>query len=130
MFQEAQSELDMFNQTIQLLSKLSQTIARESGEPNASAEMNSLLQICFDKLNRVQEYLPMTLRRNKIMLGHLQKFEDGLLKCQQWLNEATQLISRYSIQVPVKRIEDFLEQHRVNIMMNFSRKYFSCILFF
>ncbi|CAF4980714.1 unnamed protein product, partial [Rotaria socialis] len=46
------------------------------------------------------------------MLGHLQKFDDGIQKCQQWLNDAKQLFSRYSIQVPVKRIEDFLEQHR------------------
>ncbi|CAF3233736.1 unnamed protein product, partial [Rotaria sp. Silwood2] len=109
---DAQAELDMFNQTIQVLSKLSQTIARESGEVNASTEMNSLLQICFDKLRHVQEYIPITLKRNKIILGHLQKFDDGLQKCQQWFNEANQLISRYSIQVPVKRIEDFLEQHR------------------
>ncbi|CAM2712242.1 unnamed protein product [Rotaria socialis] len=109
---DAQAELDVFNQTVQVLSKLSQTIARESGEANATAEMNSLLQICFDKLQHVQEYLPLTLKRNKIMLGHLQKFDDGIQKCQQWLNEAKQLFSRYSIQVPVKRIEDFLEQHR------------------
>jgi hypothetical protein len=105
----------MFNQTIQVLSKLSQTIARESGEPNASTELSSLLQICFDKLRHVQEYLPITLKRNKIMLGHLQKFEDGLQKCHQWFNEAKQLISRYSIQVPVKRIEECLEQHRVSL---------------
>mgnify|MGYP002378010956 CR=1 FL=1 len=103
----------MFNQTVQILSKLSQTIARESGEPNASVELNSLLQICFDKLHHIQEYLPLTLKRNKIMLGHLQKFEDGLHKCQQWFNEARLLINRYSVQVPVKRIEDSLEQHRV-----------------
>ena len=105
----------MFNQTVHVLSKLSQTIARESGESNASTEMNSLLQICFDKLHHVQECLPIVLKRNKIMLGHLQKFEDGLQKCQQWLNEAKQLISQYSLQVPVKRIEDFLEQHRVSL---------------
>jgi hypothetical protein len=79
--------------------------------------MNSLLQICFDKLHHVQEYLPLTLKRNKIMLGYLQKFEDGLQKCQQWFNEATQLINRYSIQVSVKRVEEFLEQHRVSILM-------------
>ena len=104
----------MFNQTIQILSKLCQTIARESGEPNASTEMNSLLQICFDKLHHVQEYLPITLKRNRIMLGHLQKFDDGLQKCHQWFNEAKQLINRYSIQIPVKRIDESLEQHRVN----------------
>lgn len=106
----------MFNQTVQVLSKLSQTIARESGEMNASTELNSLLQICFDKLRHVQEYLPLTLTRNKIMLGHLQKFEDGLQKCQQWCNEAKQVISQYSIQVPVKRIDDFIEEHRVIIL--------------
>ena len=115
----------MFSQTVQVLSKLSQTIARESGETNASTEMNSLLQICFDKLRHVQEYLPLTLKRNKIMLGHLHKFDDGLQKCQQWLNEAKELISRYSIQVPVKRIDDFLEQHRVNIFINIFFNYFN-----
>lgn len=108
----------MFNQTVQILSKLSQTIARESGEANASTEMNSLLQICFDKLRHVQEYLPITLKRNKIILGHLQKFEDGLQKSHQWLSEAKQLISRYSVQVPVKRIEECLEQHRVRHKRN------------
>ncbi|CAF4193831.1 unnamed protein product, partial [Rotaria magnacalcarata] len=92
--------------------KLVSVNTRESGEANATAEMNSLLQICFDKLQHVQEYLPLTLKRNKIMLGHLQKFDDGIQKCQQWFNEAKQLFSRYSIQVPVKHIEDFLEQHR------------------
>jgi hypothetical protein len=116
----------MFNQTIQILSKLSQTIARESGETNASTEMNSLLQICYDKLRHVQENIPITLKRNKIMLGHLQKFEEGLQKCQQWLSEAKQLISRYSIQVPVKRIEDSLEQHRVSILSSISLCYVYC----
>ena len=106
----------MFNQTVQVLSKLSQTIARESGESNGSTEMNSLLQICFDKLRHVQEQLPNILKRNKVMLGHLQKFDDGLQKCQQWFNEAKQLFSRYSIQVSVKRIEDSLEQHRVGFL--------------
>jgi len=81
--------------------------------------MDSILKTCIEKLGRVQEYLPLTLKRNKIMLGHLQKFEDGLQKCQQWFNDAKQLISRYSIQVPVKRIEEFLAQHRVNIRNNF-----------
>jgi hypothetical protein len=77
--------------------------------------MNTILQQCIEKLRRVQEYLPLILKRNKIMLGHLQKFEDGLQKCQQWFNDAEQLMNRYSIQVPVKRIEEFLEQHRVSI---------------
>ncbi len=113
----------MFNQTVQVLSKLSQTIARESGEPNASTEMNSLLQICFDKLRHVQEYLPITLKRNKIMLGHLQKFEDGLQKCQQWFHEAKQLMSRYSIQIPVKRIEESLEQHQVSVRIHINLPY-------
>ena len=107
----------MLNENIQALSKLGQIIASEGGETYGTSEINSLLQVCFDKLRRVQEYLPLTLKRNKLMLGHLQKYEDGLQKCEQWFNEATQLMSRYSIQVPVKRIEDFLEQHRVNISM-------------
>jgi hypothetical protein len=69
----------------------------------------------METLRRVQEQLPLTLKRNKILLGHLQKFEDGLQQCQQWFNEAKQLINRYSIQVPVKRIEEFLDQHRVSV---------------
>jgi len=84
---------------------------------NSTNEINSLLQTCFDKLHHVQEYLPLTLKRNKIMLGYLQKFEDGLQKCQQWFNEAKQLINRYSIQVSVKRVEEFLEQHRVSLLI-------------
>ena len=81
--------------------------------------MNSIVQTCVEKLRRVQEYLPLILKRNKIILGHLQKFEDGVQQCQEWFKEAKQLINRYSIQVPVKRIEDFLEQHRVRILNNF-----------
>ena len=69
----------------------------------------------MEKLRYVQEFLPLILKRNKNILGYLQKFEDGLQKCQQWFNDAKQLINRYSIQIPLKRIEDFLEQHRVNI---------------
>lgn len=105
----------MLDGNIQALVKLSQSIARENDETN---EMNSLLQICSDKLRQVREYLPLTLKRNKAMLGYLQKFEDGLQKCQQWFNEAEQLIQRYSIQVPVKRVEEFLEEHRVSLLMN------------
>lgn len=100
------------NENVQALSKLNQAISRESGDTN---EMNSIVQACQEKLRRIQEYLPLTLKRNKLMLGHLQKFEDGLQKCQQWFNDAKQLMNKYSIQVPVKRIEEFLEQHRVNI---------------
>jgi len=81
--------------------------------------MNSNLQQCIEKLRQAQEHLPLILKRNKIMLGHLQKFEDGLQKCQQWFNDAKQLMNRYSIQVPVKRIEEFLEQHRVSIRNEF-----------
>jgi arginine decarboxylase-like protein len=81
--------------------------------------MTSNLQQCIEKLRQVQEHLPLILKRNKIMLGHLQKFEDGLQKCQQWFNDAKQLMNRYSIQVPVKRIEEFLEQHRVSIRNEF-----------
>ena len=109
----------MLSENIQALAKLSQSIARESGETNATNEMNSILQACFDKLRQVQEHLPLTLKRNKTMLGHLQKFEDGLQKCQQWFADAKQMISKYSLQVPVKRIEDFLEQHRVRIFRLF-----------
>ncbi len=77
--------------------------------------MNAIVKSCMETLRRVQEQLPLTLKRNKILLGHLQKFEDGLQQCQQWFNEAKQLINRYSIQVPVKRIEEFLDQHRVSV---------------
>lgn len=104
----------MLHDTVQALIALSQTIARESGEGNVSTEMKSSLQVCIDHLRRVEEYLPLTLNRNKILLTHLQKFEDGLKKCQAWLNEAKKLIGGYSIQVPVRRIEEWLEQNRVS----------------
>lgn len=67
----------------------------------------------METFNRVQQYLPMILDRNKTILSHLQKYEDGLQQCQQWFNEAKQIINRYSIQVPMKKIEEFLEHHRV-----------------
>lgn len=113
-FQEAQSELDTFNKTVQSLARLSQSIARESGESNASTEMNSLLQICFDKLRHIQEYLPSILRRNQILLGHLQKFDEGLDEYRRWFNEARQTISRYSLQVSLECLDDNLQQHRVS----------------
>lgn len=108
-FQEAQADLDQFNHSVQNLACLSQSIARESGDSNASTEMNSLLQICFDKLNHVQEYLPMILKRNKILLGHLQKYDDGLAQCEQWISEANERLERYSVDTPD------LNEHRVSL---------------
>lgn len=108
-----QGELELFNRTIQMLAKLSQTIARESGEANGSTEMNSLLQICFDKLHHIQENLPVVLKRNKILLGYLQKLDDGL---SSWLNDAEQLLGEHAIQVSVQRINESLEQHRVSVV--------------
>ena len=112
--QEAQAELEMFNQTVQALARLSQSIARESGESNASTEMNSLLQICFDKLHDIQQSLPLILKRNKVLLGHLHKFDEQQEKGQQWLDEARQRLDRYSLQVSVQRLDQSLEQHRVS----------------
>jgi hypothetical protein len=114
-FQEAQADLDMFNQTVQMLAHLSQSIARESGEHNASMEMNSLLQICVDKLHTIREMLPIVLKRNQILLGHLQKFDDSFDRCQQWLNNAHEHIAEYSLDVSIERLETYLEQHRVTI---------------
>ena len=115
----------MFNRTIQMLAKLSQTIARESGEANGSTEMNSLLQICFDKLHHIQENLPIVLKRNKILLGYLQKLDDGL---PSWLNDAEQLLGEHSIQVSVLRINESLEQHRVGIAVIIIVEYLSFLL--
>lgn len=98
---------------IQALGKLSQAISRESTDPSSTKELNDIIKSSMETFNRVQEYLPMILKRNKAMLGHLQKFEEGLQQCQQWFNEARQIINRYSIQLPMKRIEEFLEHHRV-----------------
>lgn len=78
--QEAQAELEMFTANVQALARLSQSIARESGESNTSSEMNSLLQICFDKLHHIEEYLPLILKRNKVLLGHLHKFDEQQTK--------------------------------------------------
>ena len=79
--------------------------------PTNSMKLSSHVWKHYDECKNI---LPLILKRNKTLLGHLQKFEDGLQQCQQWLNEAKQLMSRYSIQVPVKRIEEFLDQHRVS----------------
>ncbi|CAF3804026.1 unnamed protein product [Adineta steineri] len=106
---KVQSGIDILNENIQTLVKLSQSITRDNNTIN---EMNSLIQTCYDKLRHIKEYLPLVLKRNKMMYGYLQKFDDDLQKCHQWFNETKQLISRYSIQVSVKRVEEFLEQHR------------------
>jgi hypothetical protein len=91
-------------------------IARESADANTTNEMNAIIKSCMETLKKVEEQLPIALKRNKMLLGHLQKFEDGLQQYQQWFQEAKQLMSRYSIQVPVKRIEEFLDQHRVSFV--------------
>lgn len=43
----------------------------------------------------------------------MQKIDEQIQRCAQWFNECRQLIGRYSIQVPLRRIEEFLEQNRV-----------------
>lgn len=73
--------------------------------------MNSLLQICFDKLAHIQEYLPLILKRNKILLGHLQKFDENLDECERWIHDANERLSHES--------EDF-DEHRVRFF--FSKK--------
>ena len=81
----------------------------------------------------MQDKLPLILKRNKTMLGYLHKFEDGLPKCYQWFNDAKQLMSRYSIQVSVKQVEEFLDQHRVRSLYSFSMLFlnqFDCLLEF
>ena len=84
-----------FNKNLQALSKLSENISRESNDVQLSTEMKSNLKESMDKLRRIQEDLPSTLKRNKNLLGYLQKFEDGLQQYQQWVNEARQLINRF-----------------------------------
>jgi lantibiotic modifying enzyme len=90
--------------------------------------MNAIVKACMETLRRVQEHLPLALKRNKNLLGYLQKFEDGLPQCQQWFNEAKQLIKGYSIQVPVKRIEEFLDLHRVSLSDNYLLHFFSFLI--
>ena len=80
--------------------------------------MNAIVKSCAETLKRVQDQLPIILKRNKMLLGHLQKFEDGLQQNQQWFQKAKQLMSQYSIQVPLKRIEEFLDQHRVSLIFH------------
>ena len=103
----------MLRETVQALLSLSQTIARESGDANISNEMKSSLDQCFEKLRQIEELFPLVLNRNKTFLVHLQKFDEQSIHCTQWFNEGRQLINRYSIQVPLRRIEEFLEQNRV-----------------
>ena len=111
--QKVQSGLDSIGLNIDALGKLSQAIGRESVDPSSTNDLNNIIRSCLETFRRVQELLPAVLKRNKMMLGHLQKFEEGLTQCQQWFNEARQILNRYSIQIPMKRIEEFLEQHRV-----------------
>lgn len=103
----------MFDENLQTLVKLSQSLETNT---DVNHEINIHLQICFDKLQQIQEHLPLILKRNKIILGFLHKFEDGLPKCYQWLTDAKQLINNYSIQVSVKRVEEFLDKHRVRLI--------------
>jgi hypothetical protein len=78
----------MFNETVQGLARLSYSIARASGESEAWREMNSLLQIRFDKLRHIEENLPLILKRNKVLLGpRHHKFADEQDKCHHWLDE-------------------------------------------
>lgn len=105
----------MLQETVQALTVLSQTIARESGDERIANEMKSSLQTCFDNLHTIEEFLPLTLNRDKILLTHVQKFDEQYEKCHSWLNDGKQLMNRYSIQVPVRRIEEYLEQNRVNL---------------
>lgn len=98
---------------IDALGKLTQAIGRESVDPSSTNDLNNIIRSCLETFRRIQQTLPEILKRNKTMLGHLQKFEEGLPQCQQWLNQAKEILNRYSIQLPMKRIEEFLEQHRV-----------------
>lgn len=109
--QKVQTGIDALNESIQALVKLAQSLGPEN---NGRDEMNAHLQICFDKLRQIREHLPMVLKRNKSMLAHLQKYDEDLQQCHQWFHDAEQQISRYTIQVSVKRVEEFLEQHQVS----------------
>ncbi|CAF1247326.1 unnamed protein product, partial [Didymodactylos carnosus] len=108
----AQAEIETFQRTLQILIKLGQTIDRESGDQHHPGEMISLLQVCQDKLSKIEHDLPLISKRNKTIHTQLQKFEDGMDKFTQWLNDGKQTIHQYTLQVPVKKIETFLEQHR------------------
>lgn len=95
---------------------LSERIAQESAEANVAHEMKSSLDNCLKLFHQIEQSLPLTLSRNKALLGYLQRFEEATQKCHQWFNEAKQLFSRYSIQVPVEKIEKYLEQNRVRAL--------------
>lgn len=75
--------------------------------------MKTSLDPCFERLGRIEEFLPLVLARNKNLLSQMQKIDEQIQRCAQWFNECRQLIGRYSIQVPLRRIEEFLEQNRV-----------------
>ena len=120
-FQGAQSNLPTVQKTIQVLIDLSLQIAQDTGEANVAKEMKSSLDNCSNLFAQVEKNLPLILNRNKNLLGHLQRFDEDVQKCHLWLNEAKQTLNRYSISVPLKRIEEFLEQNRVrnrNEMLN------------
>ncbi|CAF1663438.1 unnamed protein product, partial [Adineta ricciae] len=70
---KVQSGIDAFNENIQSLVQLSQSLGHDG--------TNGHLQTCYDKLQQMQDKLPLILKRNKTMLGYLHKFEDGLPKC-------------------------------------------------
>lgn len=92
---------------------MSLRIAQDTGEANVAKEMKSSLDNCSNLFAQVDKNLPLILNRNKTLLGHLQRFDEDVQKCHLWLNEAKQTLNRYSILVPLKRIEEFLEQNRV-----------------
>jgi len=110
---KAQSNLEILVGNIQALTKLGQAISRETNNIQLTTELNSICKTCTDKIRKIENDIPLIFKRNKNLLGYLQKIEDSLAQYQQWTNEAKQLMSKYSIQVPMKKIEEFLQHHRV-----------------
>ena len=107
----------MLNDTVQALLALSQKIAQQSPDGDLADEMRSLVQVCADKLRLVETKLPLTLKRNQVLLAHLQKLDAGSQKCQRWFSDAQHILNRYTLQLPVKRMEDYLAKHHVSTFL-------------
>ena len=100
----------MLNDTVQALLALSHKIAEHCPDIDLADEM----KICADKLRLIETKLPLTLKRNQLLLAHLQKLDAGSQKCQRWCSDAQLVLHRYTLQLPVKRMEEHLAKHHVS----------------
>ena len=105
-----------FNKAIQTLSQLSRSISDETRETKGAVEMNSLLQICFDKFKQIEEILPTIFKRNQNLIDLLDQFDNGLENYRQWFHDAKQRIQSYSVDVSLQRLNENLYEQRVRSM--------------